>query len=96
MHVGPILMNGHATVGNNCSFHINTALVASGPENGAPILSDGCVVGIGAIIVGNVWLAENVAVGANAVVTKSVDEPNIAVAGVPAKKVSNNGRINWN
>ena len=32
-------------------------------------------------------------VGANAVVTKSFDEENIVVAGIPAKKISNNGTL---
>ena len=30
MHLGPILMNGHVTVGENCCFHFNTGVVAGG------------------------------------------------------------------
>lgn len=41
-------------------------------------------------MIGAVKVADNVAVGANAVVTKDVLEEGIAVAGIPAKKVSNN------
>lgn len=37
-------------------------------------------------MLGDVRLADNIAVGANAVVNKSFDEENIAIAGVPAKK----------
>ena len=36
------------------------------------------------------------AVGANAVVNKNVADENIAVAGVPAHKVSDGGGLNWN
>jgi len=43
-----------------------------------------------------VYIANNVAIGANALVNKSVEEENIAIAGVPAKKISNNGRLEWN
>lgn len=96
MHLGPILMNGRVTVGENCAFHMNTALVAGGTNGDVPTLGDGIVVGIGAIVVGGVHVADNVAIGANAVVNKDVLEENIAVAGVPAKKISNNGRLTWN
>ena len=96
MHVGPVLINGNATVGKDCVFHINTALVSGGTNDGVPYLEDGVIVGIGAVLMGNIQVRRNVAIGANAVVNKSVDEENIAVAGVPAKKVSNGGRLNWN
>ena len=96
MHVGPVLMNGRVTVGTDCSFHINTALVAGGTNDGVPCLEDGVVVGIGAIVLGDVHIARYVAIGANAVVNKNVSEENIAVAGVPAHKVSDGGRLKWN
>ena len=96
MHVGPVLINGNSIVGKNCSIHINTGLVAGGVNSDAPVLGDGVVVGFGASVVGGVKIADNVAIGAGAVVTKDVTEENIAVAGVPAKKVSDNGRLNWN
>ena len=96
MHLGPVLMNGQVTVGKDCVFHMNTALVANGVSDEAPVLADRVVVGIGAIVLGGVYIAKNVAIGANAVVTKDVLEENIAVAGVPAKKISDNGRLEWN
>ena len=39
----------------------------------------------------NVEIADDVIIGANAVETKSVFEQNIVVAGIPAKKINNNG-----
>lgn len=96
MHVGSVLINGRSCVGKDCKFHINTALVANGPNDEAPVLGDGIIVGIGAVIVGGVKIANNVAVGANAVVCKDVLEENVAVAGVPAKVVSKNGALTWN
>lgn len=96
MHVGPILMNGKVTVGKDCSFHINTALVAGGTNNDVPYLEDGVVVGIGAVVLGNAHIARNVAIGANAVVNKNISDENIAVAGVPAHKVSDGGSLRWN
>lgn len=95
MHVGSILINGNARLGENCALHINTALVAKGTTDAAPILGSGVVVGVGAAVVGGVRVAKNVAIGANAVVTRDIDEEDIAVAGIPARKVSANGRTCW-
>lgn len=96
VHVGPILINGNARIGKDCAFHINTAVVAGGTNDEAPYLEDGIVVGVGAVILGKVKIASNVAIGANAVVNKDVTESNVTVAGVPAKKISDNGRLDWN
>lgn len=96
MHIGSILTNGKVRMGENVSLHINTSFVAQGVTGDVPIIGNGVVVGVGASVVGGIRIADNVAVGANAVVTKDILEENIAVAGVPAKKVSNNGRLNWN
>lgn len=96
MHVGPILMNENVRVGENCRFHINTALVAGGTSNSVPTLGNDIVLGIGAVVLGGVKIADGVAIGANAVVNKDVLETNIAVAGIPARKISNNGSLNWN
>lgn len=38
------------------------------------------------VFLGGVYIVNGVALGANAVVNKEIMEPNIAVAGVPAKK----------
>ena len=95
-HVGPILMNAHVTVGEDCTFHFNTAVVAGGTDNGVPTLGDGVVVGLGAVILGGVTLGDRVAVGANAVVNKSFPEPDITVAGAPARKIADHGAGAWN
>lgn len=96
MHVGPVLLNGRVRIGENCSLHINTALAAGGTNDDVPVLGDGIVVGVGAVILGGVHLANHIAVGANAVVNKDFLEENIAIAGMPAKKISNNGSLEWN
>lgn len=95
MHLGPILVNGKVKAGKNISIHINTSIVAGGPGNGVPVLEDGIVIGVGAVILGQVRIAKNIAIGANAVVNKTFLEENIAIAGVPAKKISDHGRVTW-
>lgn len=95
MHVGPILVNGKVKAGKDISLHINTSIVAGGNNDKAPVLSDGIIVGVGAVILGDVRLASNIAIGANSVVNKSFEEEDIAIAGAPAKKISNNGSSKW-
>ena len=96
MHLGPILVNSRCHVGEDCSLHINTSLVAGGTNDDVPVLGNHVVVGVGAVIVGGVHIADYTAIGANAVVNKDVQEENTCVAGVPARKISNNGSREWN
>lgn len=96
MHLGPVLVNGKVKGGKNIALHINTAIASGGTDNGAPVLEDGVVLGVGAVVIGGVYLAKNIAVGANALVNKTFKEENISIAGVPAKKISINGRLSWN
>lgn len=95
VHIGSILINQKVKVGENCSFHINTALVAGGNNDDTPVLGNNIVMGIGSTVVGGVTVADGVVIGAGAVVTKDVLESNITVAGVPAKKISNNSSESW-
>lgn len=44
-----------------------------------------CWLGAGAVVLPGVCLGDNTIVGANAVVTKSFEEGNVVIAGVPAK-----------
>lgn len=96
MHVGPVLINAGAVVGENCALHMNTALVAGGTNDEAPVIGNNVVIGVGAVVLGGVHIASYTAIGANAVVNKDVTEEDTAVAGVPARKISNNGSSQWN
>ena len=95
VHLGPILMNSNVTVGRDCKFHMNVALVAGGTNDGVPVLGDRVVVGYGAVVLGDIYVADDVAVGANAVVNKNCMEQSVTVAGVPAKIISRNGSGAW-
>ena len=57
---------------------------------GAPSIGNNVFLGSGCKVIGKVTIADDCAVGANAVVVKDVLEKGITVAGVPAKKISNN------
>ena len=48
----------------------------------------------GSVISGDITIADNVWIGANAVVTKSITEPNVLVGGIPAKIICKR-ELNW-
>ena len=88
-HYGCLVVNQNAKIGKNCRIHEGVTIGASGGER-APIIGDNVFIGTGAKILGDIKIADNISIGANAVVVKDVLESNITVAGVPAKKISNN------
>lgn len=95
MHLGPILINNNAIIGEDCSIHMGVAIVAGGSENGVPVIGNKCVIGVGAKIVGSVVIGNGCAIGANAVVTKDFKEDNCTLVGVPAKVINYNGSACW-
>lgn len=46
-------------------------------------------IGYGAVLLGDIRIADDIIIGANSVVTKSFEEPGIVIAGVPAVKIRN-------
>ena len=88
-HYGTIIVNGKAKIGANCRLHacVNIGTKA-GYSGKAPTIGHNCYIGPGAKIFGDINIANGTAIGANSVVTKSFFEQNIAIAGVPGKKIS--------
>ena len=58
-----------------------------GHEAESPILEDKVDVGAGAIIIGNLRIVDGCVIGAGAVVTKSFEEKDSVIVGVPGKKI---------
>lgn len=85
-HYGTIVVNGNAKIGENCRIHIAVNIGANGGKK-APILGDNVYIGPGAKIFGDIKIANNIMIGANAVVNKSFNEESIVIAGIPAKKI---------
>lgn len=82
---GNVVINYNSIIGDDCEFHGNNCI---GNNYGfCPILGNNIDIGVGANIIGNVKLEDNIVVGANALVNKSFLEKNIVIAGVPAKKI---------
>lgn len=88
-HKASIVINPDAKVGDGCKFHGDCTIgVARTGERGCPVLGKNVDIGAGARILGDIYIADNVVIGANAVVTKSFFEPGITIVGIPAKKIA--------
>jgi serine O-acetyltransferase len=59
------------------------------PNDIVPSIGNNVVIGPGAVIVGAITIADGIAIGANSYVNRSFLEPNITIAGCPAKRISN-------
>lgn len=81
-----IVLNGF--VGEDCVFHGNNVLGNKQTgSNDVPRLGARVDVGVGAIVIGDVFIADDCVIGAGAVVTRSFPVPGTVVAGVPAKEI---------
>lgn len=82
-----VVLNGY--VGEGCVFHGNNVLgnKKTGDANAVPHLGNNIDVGIGAMIIGDIEIADNCVIGAGSVVTKSFTVPGTVIAGVPAKEI---------
>ena len=82
-------------IGKNCSIQFNVSLVAGGHDGGIPTVGDDVAIGVGSVILGDIYIGNGIAIGANSTVNKSFIEDNICIAGSPARKISNNGSKTW-
>lgn len=87
-HFGSVIVNPKARIGRNCIIHGNCCIGSNGgyPDD-SPVIGDNVDIGQFAQIIGGIRIADNVRIGAGAVVVKDVLEPGVTVVGVPAKIV---------
>src|SRR5690606_38519744 len=77
-HYGTIIVNANARVGANCRLHAGVNIgTEAGASGRAPVLGDNCYIGPGAKLFGAVRIADGTAIGANAVVNRSFEKPNM-------------------
>lgn len=86
-HAGNIVINGDARIGKNCKLHGSNCIGNNGKTLSAPTIGNNVRLGVGAKVLGNVQLADNVTVAAGAVVVHSCLTSGAVLAGVPAKCV---------
>ena len=89
-HYGTIVVNDAAKVGKNCRLQEGVNIGATNGSARAPQIGDNVFIGTGAKIIGDITVADDVAIGANAVVVKSITEKGVTYGGIPAKKISSN------
>lgn len=91
-HFGPIIINGKTKLGKNCNLSqgVTIGVVQRGERQGVPVIGDRVYIGPNAIIIGGIEVGHDAAIGAGAVVTRSVP-PLGVVAGNPARILSHEG-----
>lgn len=87
VHTGTIIVHPNARVGKNCRLQACTNIGASGGSTKAPVIGDNVYIAPGAKIYGEIQIANNCAIAANAAVGSSFLEPNMMIGGVPAKVI---------
>lgn len=87
-HYGSVIVNPKARIGKNCIIHGNCCIGSNGgyPDD-SPVIGDNVDIGQFAQILGGIRIADNVKIGAGAVVVKDVLTPGVTVVGVPARIV---------
>lgn len=91
VHVGPIVVNGSAKIGDYARVHVgvNIGQAYAKGKDGAPQIGNYCYFGPGAKLFGPIKIGDKVVVGANSIVNESFSS-NCTIAGVPAKVISYN------
>ena len=69
---------------------IGATIGATGGKNAAPVIGDHVFIGSGAKLIGDIQIADRICIGAGSVVVSSFTAPGITIAGVPARKISDN------
>lgn len=95
-HFGTIVVNGAVKIGKNVNISQGVTIGKSnrGCKEGCPVIGNEVYIAPGAKIIGKIFIGNNVAIGANAVVTEDIPD-NACVAGIPAKIISMNGATGY-
>ncbi len=96
-HYGTIVVSKAARVGAYCRIHEGVTIGATNGSDKAATIGERVFLASGAKVIGEVTVADDVAIAANAVVTKSIEEAGTTWGGIPAKKISDrDSRANLN
>lgn len=83
-----IIINAGAVIGDDCELYGNNCIGNKGsdyPPLDAPILGNGVSLGVGAIVIGKVRIADNVKISSMTLVNKDLIEANALYGGIPAQ-----------
>lgn len=86
-HYGNIIVNGATHVGKNCILHGDNCIGNNGDNNKCPRIGNNVEIGVGAKIIGNIYIADNVKIGAGAIVVKDCIDVGATYVGISAHKI---------
>ncbi len=91
-HAMGVIIGETTIIGDDVTLYQGVTLGGTGKETGKrhPTLGNGVLVGVGASVLGNVYVGDNSKVGGGAVVVNDVP-PNCTVVGVPGRIVVRDG-----
>jgi serine O-acetyltransferase len=95
-HFGGIVVSQKAVIGRNCNISqgVTIGRANRGRNKGYPVLGDNIYIGPGAVIAGSVRIGNDVAIGANCVVTMDIPDHSVVV-GVPGRIISSEGSVGY-
>lgn len=95
-HIRDIVINERAVIGENCNISqgVTIGQANRGRRKGTPVIGRNVYIGPGAKIVGAVHVGDDVAIGANCVVTDDVPD-HAVVVGVPGRVISFEGSAGY-
>ena len=85
LHYGSVVISRHASIGENCILNSCVNIGAHPLSGGAPQIGNNVYIGSGAKLFGKITIADNVQIGANAVVRNDCFQQSALLVGVPAK-----------
>lgn len=94
-HYGTIAINSNTRIGSYCRIHEGVTIGSDKGTAASPQIGNCVFIGSGAKIIGDIIIADNIAIGANSVVTKSFTTPNVTIAGIPARVISDKGSAKY-
>lgn len=83
-----VVINGFSKIGNNVKFHGNNCIGNNGINMKAPKIGNNVDIGFGAVIIGDVVIADDCIIGANSIVTHSFLEKGTIIVGNPATVIN--------
>lgn len=85
-----IYISRYARIGANCRIYQNVTI--GEVHRAAPIIGDGCLIGAGAMIIGNIKIGNHVKIGAGAVVNSDIPD-HCTVVSQPSRILTGEGEL---
>lgn len=83
-HHGCVVISEKAKIGDYCCIQQCVNIGRNHELDDAPTIGNGVYIGPGAKLFGRIYIADNCAIGAGAVVTRSFEQPGVNIVGNPA------------